>query len=153
MALSCGEGGSTGAEVITQINENTEAIAGFTPYYDKDTQVDHLGLPDTYTVLAEMSNSILPAGEYVIFMTGTYVYDTPNKTMFLRFTVNGGTPEEFEKEPQSGTGREAYDYAFPYTHAADGPFSLTTEMRKEDGTGTLDVLFANVWMDGKVATP
>jgi hypothetical protein len=63
--------------------------------------------------------------------------------------LNGGTPEEFSKEPKDSTDREAFYYAFPYTHNGNTDFNLTLAFRKEDANGTLDVLFANLWVERK----
>jgi len=149
MALSCGEGGSTGAQIIAQININTDNIATLVPYYAKDTKTDIFGITDQWTNVSSLSVADLPAGEYIVNMSGTFSYDTPNKVLFGRFVLNGGVAEEFERDPISGTGRELYGYAFPYTHAADGAFSITVDVHKEDSTGILDLFFGNAWIDGR----
>ena len=148
MALTCGQGGSTGAEIVTQINANTDALVTKTGFY-KDTTADHLDLPETYTEVGNLAVVALPAGEYVVNISSTWHLNVTQKSVFAQFALNGGTPEEFSKEPKDSTDREAFYYAFPYSHAGNLDFSLTLAMRKEDVNGTLDVLFANLWLERK----
>ena len=150
MALTCGEGGSTGAQIVATINNNTDAIdamAGF-HYISNAGQLD---LPETYTTVASLDVTDLPAGIYILNITSTYQLDLVNKSVFTQFTLNAGTPEEFRKEPKDNTDRDAFSYAFPYTHSASTDFHCSLDFRKEDTNGTLDVLFANIWLDRKTA--
>jgi hypothetical protein len=151
--LTCGEGGSTGAEVMAQINTNTTSIedglaiqGGF--HYIATT--DNLDLPETYTEVASLDVTQLPTGTYLLGISATYTMDTTQKSVFARFTINGGVAEEFIKENKDITDRDAFTYMFPYVHTGDSNFDLALEFRKEDATGTLDVLFSNVWLDRKL---
>ena len=65
MSLSCGEGGSTGAEVLGQINANTEAIGDTTPLGD-DTMVEAIGtntdkIGDLTTLTTDEKGSLVGA--------------------------------------------------------------------------------------------
>jgi len=148
MALTCGEGGSTGAEIVSTINNNTEAITAMTGFYHVTT-VDALDLPESYTNVATLDVALMPAGIYVLNITSTYQLDLVNKSVFAQFSVNAGAPEEFRKEPKDNTDREAFSYAFPYTHTNTVDFHCSLDFRKEDANGTLDVLFANIWVERK----
>jgi len=148
MALTCGEGGSTGAEIVTQINNNTEVLTAMTGFYF-DSSADHLDLPETYTEVASLAITALSTGIYILNITSTFQLDVTNKSVFAQFALNGGTPEEFSHEPKDNTDREAFSYSFPYTHATEDDFSLTLAFRKEDANGTLDVLFSNLWLERK----
>ena len=185
--LTCGTGGSLGAEVINRINENTHAIEAngvdiqtnldlasdnasnitvnttniqtnttdvlalqeLNGFYSI-TGVDQLNLPETYTIIATLNVPALVAGTYLLGISSTYQLDTAQKSVFARFTLNNGVPEEFSKEPKDSTDREAFSYGFPYVHAVDGEFNLVLELRKEDATGVLDPHFANLWLDKKL---
>ena len=185
--LTCGEGGSTGAEVIQRINTHDASSIDHETRIDSletgqdslDTKVtlveqdmvtaqadivelqtatnfnyvseaDNLNIPDTYTQVASLGVTGLVAGVYMIGISATYTFDTTTKSVFSQFTLNGGTPEEFIKENKDVTDKDAFVYQFPYTHAVDGDFSLLLEFHKEDATGVLDVLFANLWIERKV---
>jgi len=146
--LSCGEGGSTGAEVVTQINNNT-ALLDTLSVFEYDSTVDILDIPETYTNVATLIYVDMPAGVYMIGLSATYNLDITQKSVFARFSINGGIPEDFSKEPKDSTDREAFSYSFPYVHSTSGNFELLMDMRKEDTSGVLNTLFANVWVDKK----
>jgi len=167
--LTCGQGGSNGNQIVTQINDNTLGIAtnasdlnGLDNRIDNlvqrvedlealnnftyESNQDILNISDTYTELANIHMTSLPAGEYMLGMSATYQLDIVNKSVYAQFSLNGGAFEEFRKEPKDNTDREAFNYSFPYVHAG-GEFRLKLDMRKEDATGTLDCYFANAWVD------
>ena len=167
--LTCGQGGSNGNQIVTQINDNTNGIAtNVTDIADLDARIDALlirvdeleakasftfvsetdilNISDTYTELANIYVADLAAGDYLLGLSSTYQLDVTNKSVFAQFSLNGGTPEEFRKEPKDNTDREAFTYIFPYTHAG-GEFRLKLDMRKEDANGTLDCFFANMWVN------
>ena len=168
--LTCGQGGSNGNRIVTQINTNTDGIeANVTDIVDANTRInaliarvedlealnsftyvsktDILDISDTYTELANIYVTDLPIGKYMVGMSSTYQLDITNKSVYTQFSLNGGTPEELSKEPKDSTDREAFNYSFPYDHDAVGEFRLKLDMRKEDANGTLDCFFANVWID------
>jgi len=147
--LTCGEGGSTGAEILADINNNTDAIATMTGFHYV-TSVDNLNLPETYTDVAILAVTALPAGVYILNITSTFQLDITNKSVFAQFALNGATPEEFSHEPKDNTDREAFSYSFPYNHTTNSDFDLRLAFRKEDANGTLNVLFANLWLERKV---
>ena len=150
--LTCGEGGSTGAEIVTQINANTDAIAAMGGFHYTST-VDNLDLPETYTEVAALAITSLRAGVYMLGISSTFHLDLVNKSVFSQFALNGAAPEEFRKEPKDNTDREAFSYSFPYIHNGNTDFHLSLAFRKEDANGTLDVLFANLTLDRKTDLP
>jgi hypothetical protein len=143
MSLTCGQGGSTGAEIVTQINANTDALVTKTGFY-RDITSNHLDLPETYTEVGNLAVVALPVGEYVINVSSTWDLDVLDKSVFAQLVLNGGTPEEF-----SNSSKDLFYYGFPYSHTSTSDFSLILNMRKEDATGTLDVLLANLWLERK----
>ena len=150
--LTCGEGGSTGAEIVTQINWNTEDIETRRPF-KHNTIVDTLDIPETYTKVAELHYVDMPSGVYILNMTSTYQLDVVNKSVFVQFILDNGTPEEFSREPKDKTDRSTFNYSFPYTHTNTSPFDFELFMRKEDTSGTLDCFFGNVWIEKKAELP
>lgn len=152
MALTCGTDGSTGTEVVTQINENTDNIetimAGQNFRFWKDEQTDHLDVPETYEEIGNLAVTDLPAGQYVLFLSMTYQLDLTNKSVYFRFALNEQASEEFSAEPKDSTDREAKSYGFPYTHTG-GDFSLVMDLRKEDANGVLNCYFSNIWLERK----
>ena len=148
--LTCGEGGSTGAEILADINNNTDTLVAISGFHFV-TSVDNLDLSENYTDVAILAIPELPAGVYILNITSTYQLNVTNKSVYAQFALNGATPEEFSHEPKDNTDREAFSYAFPYTHATNSDFDLRLAFRKEDANGTLDVLFANLWLDRKTS--
>jgi len=178
MELICGEGGSSGQQIIQQINDNTEAIVinaegveanrlaidaletdaivvnnrldhlEALSFYEFNSTVDTLDISNVYTTIGNLAVNIL-AGEYIVGMSDTYSFDTANKSVFHQFILNGGAPEEFSKENADVTDRDTFDYIFPFTMAADGLFTFQLDIRKEDTNGTLDCAHGNVWIERK----
>lgn len=148
--LTCGAGGSTSQEVLTDINANTEAIAGLLDlnYFEFDSRTDILDIDQTYQEVASLDIPDLKAGVYLIGISDTYTFTETNKSVYGQMILNGNS-EVFSREPKDSTDREVWNYLFPYTHAADGAFTMTLLVRKEDNSGTLDVLFSNMWIDAK----
>jgi len=177
--LTCGAGGSTGSEVVTQINANTTAIAGHTttigghttsidaldtrvdilepkvaaleaaPLFLYDKAASVLDMPETYTVLNEINESLVKAGVYTINSSSVYTFDDTTHSVYSRFTVNG-VSQEVISEPKDVTDRVTTSYGFVREHTADGPLHVTTEVRKETaGSGVLNIIYGNLWVDFK----
>jgi len=149
--LSCGEGGSTGAEVINQVNANTsdiEAINAVADVYETESNTDILDIPDTYTNINNLVIPNLPAGQYLVGVSFTYHLSVANKRIDYKWSLNG-VIEEFNDSPKDAISNVARCYVFPFTQATDGSFSISVDIKKEDNSGTLDVAFANVWADKK----
>jgi len=150
--LTCGEGGSTGAEIVTQINWNTEDIATRTPFMH-NTIVDTLDIPETYTKIGELHYTDMPSGVYILNISSTYQLDIANKSVFVQFTMEGLPPEEFSSEPKDKTDRSTFNYSFPYIHTNTETFDFELFMRKEDTNGTLNCQYGNVWIEKKAELP
>ena len=150
--LTCGAGGSTGSEIVTQINANTAAIADLDPsidVYEFVANADILDVSDSYTPIVSLVIPILLTGNYLVGFSSTFKFDTPNASAMAQMILNSGTPEEFFSEPKSTDNRQSTTYIFPYTQDVEGAFSLAIEMKKTSPSNVLDVLFANMWIDKK----
>ena len=153
MKLSCGEGGSTGAEVIGQINANTKAIeeSGLVNIFPFSTEQNKMDIQDTLTEVARLDVFSLPAGVYMVGISHTHTFTETNKSVLYTITLNNGTPEEFSIESKDATDRHGKCYMFPLVQKAPSQVSVSLKFAKEDAAGTLDVLFANIWIDWKDA--
>ena len=113
--------------------------------YDYAKAQDILNIPDTYTELVALLTPSRPVGVYELGMSLTYNLDTANRSVFLRFTTDGGVSwNEFSAEPKDSTDDEPHFYQFPVTHAG-GAKDIQIQARKEAATGVLDVHFADTW--------
>ena len=172
LMLTCGQNGSNGNEIVTQINDNTNNIEtntqdildtnnrigdvelrvdnleALTGNFHFDSRTDILDISDTYTEIGNVFVQELPAGVYMLGMSATYSFDDTTKSVYFEFSVNGNPPEEFRQETKDVTDRVGFDYLFPFTHNG-GEFRFVLSVRKEDTSGTLDCYYSNVWADRK----
>ena len=117
---------------------------------------DHLiGVPnpdigETYEEVANLTTPTHPAGAYLYALSLSYAFDRANKSVYLRFSIDGGIVwHEFEGEPKDSTDVNPVYYAFPSVVATEGVLTLQVEMRKETGGGVLDLKFIDVWIERK----
>ncbi len=144
--LTCGEGGSTGAEIIADINANTVASANNAALIqtnvtaidvlevqalDFETRIailenskevnfvsvsNILAVPETFVNLATLSVIGMQTGVYYVGFSTTHTFDTTTKSVFHRMTINGGAAEIFAKENKDVTDRDIRNYTFMYSH-------------------------------------
>jgi len=129
--LSCGEGGSTGAEVINQINANTsdiEAINAVADVYETESNTDILDIPDTYTNINNLVIPNLPAGQYLVGVSFTYHLSVTNKRIDYRWLLNG-VEEDFNDSPKDAISNVARCYVFPFTQATE-PLLMCGQTRR-----------------------
>ena len=153
--LVCGQGGSNGSVIVTQINANTTAIEAIVARldtlealvaaYKSVTNKDIMNIGDTYQTIASLNEVDMAIGKYTVHLSTTYKLDVTSKSVLTQFTLNGGTAENFSVEPKDRTDRVALSYAFPYEHSG-GDFGFVLDMAKEDSSGVLDCYFANIWI-------
>lgn len=112
---------------------------------DYNKAQDILNIPEVYTTVVTVGPSVArPAGVYEFTLSLTYQLSVTNRSVYLRFSDNGGaTWNEFTSEPKDTTDREPHFYSYPFVHAG-GPFHAIMEMRKEDVSGTLNCFFADL---------
>ena len=158
--LVCGDNGSTGSEVVSAVNANTNGLIALSDAVTLLTQrvttlentegvnfvanVDILNVGDAFIPVAKVEVTDMAAGKYLVGFSTTHTFDTTTKSVVHQMTYNNGTAEEFWRENKDTTDRDITSYSFVMEHTS-GDFSLDIQMRKEDTSGTLDVQFANVW--------
>ncbi len=150
--LTCGEGGSTGYEITTQINENTNAIATKAPfeYVMADPVLD---ITENYTEVASLSYPAMLSGIYIINLSTVYKLDVVQKRVFMQYIMEGNPAEEFSVEPNDNVNQKQFNYSFLYTHPNNVDFDFQLYMRKEDTDGVLDCLMANLWIEKRLELP
>ena len=113
--------------------------------YDFNKASDVLNVPETYTPVVSMVTPSRVAGTYEFGVSLTYNFDVANRSVFMRFSTDGGvTWNESSAEPKDTTDDEPHVYLFPYVYAG-GILDAQLEMRKQDATGVLNVNFADLW--------
>ena len=113
--------------------------------YDYNKAQDILAIPDTYTELNNYTSPSRPAGIYEVGMSFTWDFTIVNRSAYFRWTTDGGGNwNEFISEPKDVQDKQGVYYQYPVDHPG-GPMSITTQMRKEDGLGVLNVTFSDVW--------
>jgi len=163
MALTCGDNGSTGSEVITQINKNETDIASnvteiaslgsrvtalesLEDYADATGQ-DITDIPDSFTTIAEF-NTPLSSGRYVIGFSITYKYTNTSHSTLIKLTIDG-FERNYSIEAKDVTDNVPQAYYLPYNWNG-GSLNVKLEVAKEAGAGgTLDVLYGNIIADKK----
>ncbi len=143
--LTCGEGGSTGAEIVTQINRNTDAIASKAVFHS-EYAVDVNDIPETYTEVVHLTATVMPSGIYLVNWSAMYNLDTIGKKIYKQIILNSGAPKEFVDEPKTVVADVPFSYGFIYVHNATGTFDLILNMHKEDTDGILNVAESSVWI-------
>ncbi len=143
--LTCGEGGSTGAEIVTQINMNTTAIEKKSIFHSEyATNVN--AIPETYTEVVNLTATNMPSGVYLVNWSAMYNLDIVAKKVYKQIILNGGAPKEFVDEPKTVVADVPFSYGFIYVHNATGTFNLILNMHKEDTDGILNVAESSVWI-------
>jgi hypothetical protein len=128
---------------IFQTVDSQEVLSVMT--YDYDKQANILNVPETYTEINNYTSPSRPAGVYEIGMSFTYAFNQTNRSVYWRWSTDGGTVwNEFRSEPKDVQDKFARYYQYPVDHAG-GPLSIITQTRKEDVLGVLDVFFSDVW--------
>lgn len=162
MTLTCGDNGSTGQQVIDQINTNTTAIAANVVNisgnaddilalqelnsFASDARGTTLGIPETYTEVGLLSVN-LASGKYVLYMSAAYSYDQVSNSVYQKITVNG-IDQEFRREPKDTTDVIPQMYAYPLDWAG-GVFNASIYFRKDTALGVLDVFKSALWIEKK----
>ena len=110
-----------------------------------------LDIGDAYEDVIELITPLRSAGVYVYNIAVTYTYNRTNSSVFVRVSNDGGaTWVELIEEPKDKTDKNPLFYAYPKQIAADEVLKLKVQMKKEAGGATLDVNFADVWIDQKM---
>ena len=118
--------------------------------YDYITVQGAEATTNTYVTLANLTTSVREAGVYEIKFSITFTYDSTNKSAHFRWTLNGGTPEEFRVEPKDATDKKAMTYEFPFVLNADEAFDILLEGKCESATGeTLHCDYTNIIVERK----
>ena len=161
MALTCGDNGSSGSQVIGQVNANeTNIVANAAAIvvntgkiavlenlqgYVANSNSDVLDVPETYTEVAAIS-ATMSSGKYILTMSTTYTFDATNQSVFIRLTVNGDSSREYLIEPKDNTDNQPVTYTFPLDLTA-ASLTMSLEMRKESAANTLNIKVANLIAD------
>ena len=148
MELVCGQGGSNGSEIVGQINRNTNNIDDLKELslYTVDYGGEVLNIPGTYVELNSI-DKVLDVGQYLLTVAMQYQFDTVNKSVFIRSTING-VVTLFSIEPKDTTDVKFFVFPVPFRWNG-GAFSARIEVRKEGTGGVLDVLKSNMWVEKK----
>jgi hypothetical protein len=111
---------------------------------------DVLDIPETWTQLNALTETLEVCGIYNINMAVNWTFDTATKSVFMRYTLDGGTTwfEDFAREAKDKTDKNAVYYAFPI-EATNPNLDLRIEVRKETGSNTFNVLFCDLWVERK----
>jgi len=113
--------------------------------YDYTKAVDINAIPEVYTPVVGMVTPSRPVGIYEMGLSLTYNFSVANKSVFMRFSTDGGVSwNEFTAEPKDTTDDEPHFYQFPMEHVG-GAVDMQIEARKEDANGVLNVHFADIW--------
>lgn len=112
----------------------------YRPYHSNQT-TNVLNIPETYTTVNAFSET-LPTGIYQVVVSVSWQMDDINDSAFFRL-VGDVVSNEFAQEAKDTSDVRAFTYTGELTVNADGVFSTTLEMRKEDaGAGQLDALYS-----------
>lgn len=114
--------------------------------YDYVKESDVLDVPETYTELASLTTPERGAGIYNVGFSLTAVFPVANKSLFVRFAINGGDFTEWRWEPQDSADTIPIYYAFPSAQTS-GSKTLVLEARKEDvASPQLDISFCDLFI-------
>ena len=125
--------------------------SGFVFYSDAlnstdDTQLANIGT--TWVQGAKVDIADTPAGQYIVGISFTYGFPSTTDSAMMRFSLNGGAWEEYQKEAKDIDDRLTSHYEFPITHNG-GPLSIDTQFQKTGGAAVFEVFFSNAWLDQK----
>jgi hypothetical protein len=113
--------------------------------YDYNKASGFTNLPETYSTLNDYTSPSRPAGVYEVGMSFTYDFDQANRSVYFRWSTDGGTNwNEFVAEPKDVQDKSAVYYQYPFSHPG-GTMQIETQIRKEDVNGILNAPFADVW--------
>lgn len=155
MDLSCGEGGSTGSEIVNAINQNTSDIlsleallGGF--YYDKLAS-EVLDIGTTPTAIVELIVPAMPVGVYFIGYSTVTAFDEDNQSLITGVEINGVTTV-FSVESKDKSDIVPTTYNFIHVQSAVGDYTITIYLSKEAVEGQLDCHDANLWVGRQTRT-
>ena len=153
--LSCGEGGSNGSQIVEAINENTEGVGilqGIVDGFYYETNTDILDIPITETEIVSLVVPAMPTGVYMIGFSVTFEYNNATNSVYLDMELNG-VSERFVYEPSDVSNRIPVAYMFPLEQTNNTETTLKLSMSKEAALGTLNVDYANAWIEKKQELP
>lgn len=111
--------------------------------FDTIKGVSILDIGSAYQAILTLTTPSREAGKYLLGYTLTYTFDSITTSVYIRWRVDGGTWNEFIKEPKDTTDSEPFMYFYPFDFA-DGIHTIDVEMRKETVAGTLNVDFIDI---------
>lgn len=149
MELSCGSQGSTGLEIVTQINANTEDIeelqAGGKFNNVQEADINDIGL--TPVSIGFLSVDPLPMGKYKINLSNRFFLDDMTNAAIVGYAINSGVPIELGAPHATTTVPQPFNYSFVHEQLVAGPFSLQVTMSKSVDANVLDCLASDIWIE------
>jgi len=130
------------------MNPTKHAVQQFPKTFDYVKEQDVLDIPETYTTIAQLVVPYREVGVYKFSMAMLYILDLANKSVFFRYRFNGGSWYETIAEPKDKTDQITADYYYPVEWRG-GELLVEFEARKEDGSGTLDILYFDAMWERK----
>ena len=138
--------------IVGAINELVGFIPPFERHWAKETVLDVLDIPDTWTPVVAVPLATLEAGTYMFGFSLHVSFTDANDAIYIRYSIDGGTEWHtfaFTAPVVVGTDNNLpVVYAFPYD-AADGDWGLMIEAQKDTGANTFDINFADAWIERK----
>lgn len=146
--LTCGDGGSTGSEIITDINANTNANAASVVRLDAiDARLDTnrffgakiaaFTVPLVYNAIDDitLTTPVLPAGRYLVSYANQYNFNAvKDKSIAYQLTGAMAGVELTQSMSTGGQGSiEDSNYSF-YKDLPDGSITFGMKFRTFDGT-------------------
>jgi hypothetical protein len=110
----------------------------------KASAVEVTAIQPAYQNIVTLNVPNREAGQYVMGMSMTYVFDTTARSAYMRWRVDGGDWQDRISEPNDASDISTHYYEYPETYPA-GPHVIELEMAKEDGIGTLTVSYADLF--------
>jgi len=117
-----------------------------TPFvYNFEKVTNILNIGTTFTSIVSLTATI-PAATYQFGFSMSYVFPNATNSVQFRFSLDGGTNWfTFTVEAKDTTDNLPFVYLFPIDYAGGTP-TVVLEARKEGGTQSFNVLFADIWL-------
>ena len=107
-------------------------------------------LPEVYFPIATLRTGLRELGIYEFKFSINYNFNVTNKSVFLAYSLDGGKKYyEFVAEPKDKTDNKGYSYFFVIDHPGGRGFDIRFKIKKEDGTGVLNVNYFDAIIERK----
>ena len=138
---------------LTDIEARLAALESqATKLYVTDKAVDVLNITNTFSTLCSVDYSLLLGDIAEFKYSVSFIFDVGNtaNSAIFRFSINDGASwTEHHLEVKKENLSEPQTYFFPETMTVNTSSTFLFEVRKENATDTLDILYADIIVDQK----